>query len=106
MATPSRSSRRLIKSRAWYKFSRSRSSVAGLVIVAAVILLALFSPYVTPYPKHAGVFTDFERAGQPPSFAHLMGTDTIGRDILTRVIFGYRVSLLIGLMVLAIVVPI
>lgn len=94
------------RSRAWYKFSRNPLSVVGLLLVLAVILLAVFAPFVTPYPQHAGTFTDFLNASKPPSAAHWFGTDTIGRDVLTRSIFGYRVSLLLGVVVLAVAIPV
>jgi peptide/nickel transport system permease protein len=96
----------MIASRAWYKFRRNPLSIVGLSATLLIVLLAVFAPLVTPYPKEAGIFTDFAHAGQGPSLAHLFGTDTIGRDVLTRVIFGYRVSLMIGVVVLAIAVPI
>ncbi|GAA4013787.1 ABC transporter permease [Deinococcus rubellus] len=96
----------MFKSRAWYKFSRNPLSTVGAAVVALVVLAALFAAQITPYPQVAGAFTDFANASQPPSAAHWFGTDTIGRDILTRSIFGYRVSLLLGLVVLGIAVPI
>jgi peptide/nickel transport system permease protein len=101
-----RESRKQNIGRAWYKFSRNPMSVAGVVIVLVLVLLAIFAPYVTPYPKHAGAFTDFVHAKLPPSLQHLFGTDQIGRDILTRCIFGLRSSLLMGVVVLALVVPV
>jgi peptide/nickel transport system permease protein len=61
---------------------------------------------VTPYPRHAQAFTDFAHAKLPPSLQHLFGTDQIGRDILTRSIFGLRSSLLMGVVVLTLVVPV
>jgi peptide/nickel transport system permease protein len=101
-----RESRRESLGRSWYKFSRNPLSVVGLVTVAGVILLALFAPYVTPFPRHAGAFTDFAHAKiAPGGAAYLFGTDQIGRDILTRIIFGLRSSLLMGILVLALVVP-
>ena len=45
--------------RSWYKFSRNPLSVVGLVTVVVLILLAIFAPVVTPFPRHAGAFTDF-----------------------------------------------
>jgi peptide/nickel transport system permease protein len=101
-----RESRKQNIGRAWYKFSRNPMSVAGVVIVLLLVLLAIFAPYVTPYPRHAGAFTDFAHAKIPPSLQHLFGTDQIGRDILTRCIFGLRSSLLMGVVVLALVVPV
>jgi peptide/nickel transport system permease protein len=91
--------------RAWYKFSRNPLSTVGGATVLAVVLLAIFAPYVTPYPEHAKPFTDFANASQPPSWVHLFGTDEIGRDILSRVVFGFRFSLTMGLVVLSLVVP-
>ena len=91
--------------RTWYKFSRNWLSVLGLVMVVTIVFLAVFAPYVTPYPQHAGKFVDFKNKNQPPSWQHLMGTDTIGRDILSRIIFAFRNALLMAIVVLAISVP-
>jgi peptide/nickel transport system permease protein len=91
--------------RAWYKFSRNPLSTIGGATVLVVVLLAIFAPYVTPYPEHAKPFTDFANASLAPSWAHLFGTDEIGRDILSRVVFGFRFSLTMGLVVLSLVVP-
>jgi len=91
--------------RAWYKFSRNKLSVVGMATVLLLVLLAIFAPWVTPYPKHAGPFTDFAHAKIPPSLRYPFGTDQIGRDVLTRIIFGLRSSLLMGVVVLALVVP-
>jgi peptide/nickel transport system permease protein len=100
-----RESRREGRGRAWYKFSRNPLSIVGMATVLLLVLLAIFAPWVTPYPKHAGPFTDFAHAKIPPSLAYPLGTDQIGRDVLTRIIFGLRSSLLMGVMVLALVVP-
>ncbi|MCL4515743.1 MAG: ABC transporter permease [Firmicutes bacterium] len=91
--------------RAWYKFSRNRISVVGLVMVLAIVLLAIFAPYVTPYPKHAGAFVDFMTGSVGPSLKHWLGTDVFGRDILTRVIFAFRGALIMSTGVLVLVVP-
>jgi len=100
-----RETRRENLGRSWYKFSRKPLSVVGLATVVLLVLLAVFAPFVAPYPRHAGPFTDFAHAKLPPSWQHLFGTDQIGRDILSRVIFGMRSSLLMGVVVLALVVP-
>jgi peptide/nickel transport system permease protein len=91
--------------RSWYKFSRNPLSVIGLFMVVSLILIAVFAPFVSPYPRHAGPFTDFANAKLPPGTPYMLGTDQIGRDILTRIIFGLRSSLLMGVLVLSIVVP-
>ncbi len=89
----------------WYKFSRNPLSIIGLVVVAVIIFITLFANFIAPYPEHAGWFTDFDNAKLSPSFNHPFGTDTMGRDVLSRVMFGFRYSLMMALMVLIIVVP-
>jgi len=91
--------------RGWYKFSRNPLSIIGLTAVLLVAFLAIFAPYVAPYPKHAGKFVNFAEANQPPSWKYLLGTDVLGRDILSRIFFGFRFSLMMGVVVLALVVP-
>jgi peptide/nickel transport system permease protein len=101
-----RQTRRENLGRAWYKFSRNSLSIVGGITVLIIVLLAIFAPFVTPYPEHAlKPFADFPNASQPPSLQHLFGTDEIGRDIFSRTIFGYRFSLTIGILVLVLVVP-
>jgi len=89
----------------WYKFSRNTLSIVGLVIVAGIIISAIFAPWITPYPKHAGPFVDFDNTGQPPSLQHLCGTDNMGRDIFSRIIFAFRGALIMAVVVLALAVP-
>jgi len=65
--------------RAWFKFSRNPLSIIGGVTTLIVILLAIFAPYVTPYPEHATMpFTDFANAGIPPSSKNLLGSALSG----------------------------
>jgi peptide/nickel transport system permease protein len=78
----------------------------GAATVLLVILLAIFAPFVTPHPDHVKPFTDFANASRPPNWQYIFGTDEIGRDIFTRVIFGYRSAIGMGIVVLAIVVPV
>jgi peptide/nickel transport system permease protein len=91
--------------RNWYKFSRNPISIVGLCTVLLISFLAVFAPWVAPYPEHAGAFVDFANASQPPSLQHPFGTDVVGRDILSRVFFGFRFSLMMGVIVLTLVVP-
>jgi peptide/nickel transport system permease protein len=90
----------------WYKFSRNPLSIIGLTVVVALIFITLFADFIAPYPEHAGWYTDFKNAKLPPSFNHPFGTDTMGRDVLSRVMFGFRYSLMMAFVVLIIVVPI
>ncbi len=89
----------------WYNFSRNKLSVIGLVIVILVILLALLAPYVTPYPEHAAEFVDFGNTMKMPNSSYIFGTDIVGRDIFTRIIFAFRYSLLMGIVVIGLAAP-
>jgi peptide/nickel transport system permease protein len=91
--------------RNWYKFSRNRLSIVGLFTVLLVVFLAIFAPLVAPYPQHASAFVDFANASLPPCRDYLFGTDVVGRDIMSRIFFGFRFSLAMGLVVLSLVVP-
>lgn len=97
---------RLANSRAWYGFRSNPLSIVGLVLVSLLVLAAILAPFITPYPQHAASFVDFAHASQPPSADYWFGTDLIGRDILTRLVFAYRVSLSIAISVLAVSAPI
>jgi peptide/nickel transport system permease protein len=103
--TPARSKLAESLGRNWYKFSRNPLSLIGLFTVSLVVFLAVFAPLVAPYPQHASAFVDFDNASLPPSRAYLLGTDVVGRDILSRIFFGFRFSLMMGAVVLALVVP-
>lgn len=91
--------------RGWYRFSRNPLSVFGLALLLVIIVVAILAPFITPFPKHAGPFTNFRESSLPPSSTHFFGTDTIGRDIFTRVLHGYRFSLLLAVVVLSLSVP-
>jgi peptide/nickel transport system permease protein len=91
--------------RARRRFLGNPIAVIGIVIVASVILAAVFAPYLAPYPNHAGSFVDFRSRHVAPGLGHLMGTDNVGRDVLSRVLFGYRVSLILVVGVLGVAVP-
>lgn len=97
--------RRVNMSKGWYKFSRNPLSVLGVSVLVIIVLAAVFAPYITPYPEHAGPYTNFRESSQPPSLKHPFGTDTVGRDVFSRVIFGYRFSLLLAIVVISLSVP-
>jgi len=91
--------------KSWYKFSKNPLSIIGLVVVLAIVFITIFANILAPYPKHAEWFTDFPNAKLPPSLGHPFGTDTMGRDVLSRVMFGFRYSLMMAMIVLVLVVP-
>lgn len=92
--------------RATRSFTQNKLSVIGLAMILTLVFVAVFAPYIAPYPDDAGPGVHFERASEPPSLDHPMGTDTTGRDIFSRVLFGARLSLLMGLVVLSIAISI
>jgi dipeptide transport system permease protein len=88
----------------WGYFSANHGAVAGLVVIAAVLLTAAFAPLLAPYPPdltNNAVFLKPPAWQAGGSSAYLLGTDAIGRDILSRLIYGARLSLLIGIAVVA-----
>ncbi len=79
------------------------ASLIGLILVIGVIFMALLAPVLAPYPDDAlGRFANMSNRLQGPSPGHLFGTDELGRDLLSRVIYGSRLSLYIGGMVVLI----
>jgi len=90
----------------WYKFSRNKLSLIGLIIVAISIFFAIFANVITPYPQHVKQFVDYANASSPPCSAYWFGTDIFGRDIFTRVIFSFRGAIIMSIIVLTISVPI
>jgi dipeptide transport system permease protein len=84
----------------WLSFSRSRGAMIGLGLVVALLLLAMFAEVVAPHPPNEQYREAFLT---PPAWAEggslrfILGTDPVGRDILSRIIYGTRLSLLIGL---------
>ncbi|RBI62333.1 D,D-dipeptide ABC transporter permease [halophilic archaeon] len=93
-----------------YRFRQNPMSILGLAVIFAFVVLAVFAPYIAPYPADAGYqgqpAVHFSQSFEPPSLDHPMGTDQVGRDILSRVIFGTRISLTLGLVVLSIAIAI
>jgi peptide/nickel transport system permease protein len=85
---------------------RNPLSLLGMVLIAIVVLSALLADFVTPFPSHAGAVVDFANFNKPPEWPYIMGTDLVGRDLFTRIVYAYRISLLLGVVVLAIAVPI
>ena len=81
-------------------------SLFGVGLIVLVVLAALLADFVAPFPSHAGAVVDFVNFNKPPGWPYLMGTDLVGRDIFSRILFAYRISLVLGVVVLAIAVPI
>jgi len=93
-ALPSQSMSRLI----WKRFLRHPGAVAGMVVLS-ILILAVLCAGLSPYDPEA---TDISNRYAPPSRQHPMGTDALGRDLFTRVLYGGRVSLAVGFSVVLI----
>jgi ABC-type dipeptide/oligopeptide/nickel transport system permease subunit len=78
---------------AWRRFARNKVAFAALIFIVLQVLMAVFAPYIAPYDPY---FSDYSVTYAPPSAKHLMGVDDLGRDVLSRVIFGARVSYAVG----------
>ncbi|MBI3454509.1 MAG: ABC transporter permease [Candidatus Rokubacteria bacterium] len=84
------------------RFVRNPLSLAGASIVLALVVCAAVPQLVAPFPEDAGPSVHFDRTFQPPGPAHWFGTDDVGRDILSRAVFGARFSLVLAVVVLSI----
>lgn len=92
--------------KAFRQLGRSPLSVAGLVIVAVIVLVAIFGPLLVPYPKDAHGAVHIAQKLRAPSASHWFGTDQVGRDVFTRVVVGARTSLLAGVAVILLAVTV
>jgi|TARA_B110000977_G_scaffold28854_1_gene37230 oligopeptide transport system permease protein len=75
------------------RLRKNHLAMAGLVILMIMVVVALLTPWIAPYSYEV---QDLDLGASPPSAAHWLGTDTFGRDLLTRVMYGGRVSLAVG----------
>jgi peptide/nickel transport system permease protein len=86
----------------WRRFRSHPGAIAGSLVLGLLMLATIFAT-LSPYDPEE---SDIVNRLQPPSWQHLMGTDPLGRDLLTRVLYGGRISLLVGLLVVAITIVI
>jgi peptide/nickel transport system permease protein len=87
----------------WRRLFETRLVGTGLAITAVVLLCALAAPLLAPYDPNE---QDYLALTEPPSVVHILGTDDIGRDVLSRIIYGSRVSLEVGLIAVGIAVAV
>lgn len=84
---------------AWIRFKRSKLAIFGAMVVTALVIVAIFAPFIAPYSPYE---VDISHKMEGPSRAHPLGTDNLGRDILSRLVFGSRIALKIGLLIVAV----
>jgi dipeptide transport system permease protein len=101
--------RRAMLSEFWYYFSQNKGAVIGLVVFSIIVFLAVFAPIIAP---HSPSLQNRQALILPPawmdggSWSYPLGTDAVGRDIFSRLIFGARFSLFIGVVVVALSVSV
>ncbi|MHB1955880.1 MAG: ABC transporter permease, partial [Sulfobacillus sp.] len=79
--------------RFWRRFARHRLALVGLSILLILVLVSIFAPFLTSYSPTAPNLT---QVLLPPSAAHPLGTDDLGRDVLARLMYGGRISFMVG----------
>jgi peptide/nickel transport system permease protein len=91
---------------AWQRFRKDRAALFGAAVIVAVVTAALLAPWVTPYDPSEQFFDGLtlEGAPLPPSARFWLGTDLLGRDVYTRLVYGARTSLMIGIVANAVAV--
>ena len=80
----------------WRDFKRQQMGLIGLAMISAAIAVAVFAPFLAPYDPNEVVRVTIDNIYMPPSPEHLLGTDDGGKDVLTNLIYGSRVSLTVG----------
>lgn len=78
----------------WRRFRRSKSAMIGLSMISLLVICAIFAPLIAPYDP---IEQDWMNRFALPSGSHWFGTDELGRDILSRIIYGARISVTVGL---------
>jgi oligopeptide transport system permease protein len=84
---------------AWRRLLANKAAVAGGIILLMLIMLAILAPWIAP---HSYSYQNLDLGAQPPSPTHILGTDTLGRDLFSRILYGARVSLLVGFVATAV----
>jgi peptide/nickel transport system permease protein len=85
-------------------FFKDKLAVIGLAIIIATITMAVFAPWIAPYPEQGKGQSNLKARFEAPNAQHLMGTDNLGRDILSRIVYGARIPLVISFTVTAVIV--
>jgi oligopeptide transport system permease protein len=84
---------------AWHRLTKNRLAISGLVILLLLIIVSALTPWIAPYGYQE---QNLLLGAAPPSSLHWLGTDTLGRDMLTRIMYGGRMSLMVGLVATAV----
>lgn len=93
------SARRRRRATFWWRFRRNKLAIFGFIVVAIILFIAVFANVLAPTPYDA---INLPEAKQEPSWSHWFGTDGVGRDLVSRIMFATRTSVIVGLMVVGI----
>lgn len=88
------------------KLFKNKLTIVGFVLIVIILIGGILAPYIAPYPESITGEINFMNMNQAPSAEHFFGTDEIGRDIFSRVLFGARYSLMMGVVVLTVAISI
>jgi len=88
---------------AWNRLKKNKLAMFGLCVISSTVLIALLTPWIAPYSYFG---QNLDMGATPPSAAHWLGTDTLGRDLLTRIMYGSRISLMVGFLATAVALTI
>ena len=84
---------------AWLRLNKNRAAVTGGIVLVVMVVLVLLTPWIAPYGYEA---QNLDLGATPPSAAHWLGTDIFGRDLLTQILYGGRISLAVGFIATAV----
>lgn len=79
---------------AWRRLKKNKLAMAGFIILALIIVFSILGPFISPYTSTG---MDYNNVTAEPCFEHILGTDELGRDVLTRLMYAGRISLLVGI---------
>jgi len=93
-AVPAPTERRITPAQLmWLRFAANRGALVGAVVVALFVVVSILAPWISPYDP---LVQDYTAAFRGPSWAHWLGTDSFGRDMLSRILYGARISFVVG----------
>jgi len=88
---------------AWLRLRRNKAAMVSLAVIVLIILMTIFAPFIAPHDPYK---QNLANKVAPPGGEHLLGTDSLGRDLFSRILYGARISIMVGLVAAAIAVPI
>ena len=83
----------------WHRLKKNKAAMISLFVIAFIVLVAIFANFIAPYPYDA---QDYTKSFAPPSWDNLLGCDKLGRDLFSRIVYGSRQSLQLGIVAVAI----